>query len=823
MPAGQFARVVQFCRRALAPEEADETADARLLELFVRQRDEAAFAALVRRHGPMVLGVCRRLLGNSHDAEDAFQAVWLVLCRKAASVRPRRMLGNWLYGVAFRTALEARGAGARRRVKERQYGERRQAEGEGRMDDELLAILDQELSRLPDRYRAALVLCDLESATRAEAARQLGCKEGTVASRLDRARKMLARRLARRGVVLSAAALVTVLSAQAAQAAVPPALLDGVITPPAPGSAGKGGRTAPRKAAVLAERVLRWMLLRRLRKVLALAVLMALAALLAVAAVYRAGAAPPPPPDDRPPPDVAAADGGPDDDANLTGKGLLHEERFALPVRGVAFSPDGKRLAAALGRAGEAKDGGAVVIYDLATWKEVARLLDDAGGAATAVTYTPDGSRLATASLRPRGRAFVHLWAATDNKEEPPAIELASDDAVDEIVASPDGSRLAVARSGRRASVLDVKARTEAPPVGPAARRIDFSPNGRLLGLLTEPPALRLWDTTAGRELTVWGLNGKSPGLFRFAPRGGLLAATSDDDLHLIDRAGGGVERAVPLGGTPRALAFAPGGRNLAVALGDGDILLIDGKMGEVRQKYPRDTEHPAANAVAFSPDGTVLAVGGGKEDGGGSLRLWRGPRVTLTGWGQPFNPDGDCGIALEDDALVIRVPRTPHDLTAELGRLNAPRVLQDVEGDFTARVKVCGTLRPAAAPSVPGHVAYQAGGLLLWADGRNYVRLERAALNRDGAARPMAAFEARAQGALAGARATEIADQDAWLRLERRGRGLSGAVSPDGQRWTEFEPLEVDLPAKVRVGVAAVNAARQPLSLRFEGLQIGR
>src|SRR5689334_1001725 len=117
MPTGPLARMVQFCRRVLAPEDADEAADAHLLELFIQRRDEGAFAGLVRRHGPMVLGVCRRVLGNAHDAEDAFQATFLVLTRKAASIRPRRMVGNWLYGVAYRTALEARKTAAKRRVK----------------------------------------------------------------------------------------------------------------------------------------------------------------------------------------------------------------------------------------------------------------------------------------------------------------------------------------------------------------------------------------------------------------------------------------------------------------------------------------------------------------------------------------------------------------------------------------------------------------------------------------------------------------------------------------------------------------------------------
>src|SRR5437660_2715419 len=158
-------------RRLLPVAAGPEPSDGQLLHGFCTRRDEAAFAALVRRHGPMVLGVCRRVLRNEHDAEDAFQATFLVLARKAASVRPREMVGNWLYGVAYRTALEARRAAARRRRKESQVREPAQAETADDRWQELRPVLDRELAGLPDRYRVALVLCDLEGKTRKEVAR----------------------------------------------------------------------------------------------------------------------------------------------------------------------------------------------------------------------------------------------------------------------------------------------------------------------------------------------------------------------------------------------------------------------------------------------------------------------------------------------------------------------------------------------------------------------------------------------------------------------------------------------------------------------------
>ncbi len=218
------------CSRTDAPHEeaaADELGvdDGHLLERFIRERDEPAFAELVRRHGPMVLGVCRRVLDNPHDAEDCFQAAFMVLVRKAESIRPSSMVGNWLYGVAYRTALEARKLAARRRIIEKKkFAEPRPEEASSASAwQELRPALDRELSRLPDKYRVVLVACDLEGKTRRDVAQELGLPEGTVASRLARARRMLAKRLTRYASI-SAGALGTLLSAESA-APVPPALV----------------------------------------------------------------------------------------------------------------------------------------------------------------------------------------------------------------------------------------------------------------------------------------------------------------------------------------------------------------------------------------------------------------------------------------------------------------------------------------------------------------------------------------------------------------------------------------------------------------------
>src|SRR6266545_4916112 len=179
MPSGRISQVV----RGLSAVTDDALSDAQLLERFIVRREQDAFEALLRRHGPMVLGVCRRILHNEADAEDAFQATFLVLVRKAASIRPRGMVGNWLYGVAHSTALKARAMSTKRFAREREAAGRQMPEAATESREGLPELLDQELKALPDKYRAAIVLCDLEGKSLKEAARQLGCPLGTVGTR----------------------------------------------------------------------------------------------------------------------------------------------------------------------------------------------------------------------------------------------------------------------------------------------------------------------------------------------------------------------------------------------------------------------------------------------------------------------------------------------------------------------------------------------------------------------------------------------------------------------------------------------------------------
>lgn len=264
--------LIEHLRRAVLRDGAG-LGDGELLGSFIEHHEEAALAALARRHGPMVWGVCRRLLTH-HDAEDAFQATFLVLVRKAASIVPRAMVGNWLYGVARQTALQARRAAARRRAREVQVMPMPDTEGERQERwPDVQAALDEELSRLPNIYRAAVVLCDLEGRTRKEVARQLGVPEGTVGGRLARARVLLAKRLSQRGVALSGGALAVVLSAGSASASAPPSLVASTIKATSLLAAGQAAGIVSVKVAALMEGVVKAMFVTKIKSVLAVALL----------------------------------------------------------------------------------------------------------------------------------------------------------------------------------------------------------------------------------------------------------------------------------------------------------------------------------------------------------------------------------------------------------------------------------------------------------------------------------------------------------------------------------------------------------------------
>jgi RNA polymerase sigma-70 factor (ECF subfamily) len=302
MPAGTAERghlpmktVLRHLRRVALLQARDGLSDGALLDSFISGREEAAFEVLLRRHAPMVLGVCRRVLGNVHDADDAFQATFLVLVRKAASVRPRDMVGHWLYGVAYRTALKARAMNAKRRAQEQRAAELPRREPAAHdPPDELLARLDAELSRLPEQYRVPVVLCELEGRSRKEVARLLGLPEGTLSWRLAHAKKLLARRLSRFGAALSAGYLAAVLSRDAASASVPSFLMNSTARAAFQVFAREAltAGTVSARVVALTEGVIKAMLLSKLKLVSAVALAVAVS-VGAVGLTYRPAVAQP--------------------------------------------------------------------------------------------------------------------------------------------------------------------------------------------------------------------------------------------------------------------------------------------------------------------------------------------------------------------------------------------------------------------------------------------------------------------------------------------------------------------------------------------------
>jgi RNA polymerase sigma factor (sigma-70 family) len=265
MPIVPPSRIIRHLRGAALRQAKGGPDDAFLLARFLAEGDEAAFEALVRRHGPMVFGVCRRLLRRHHDAEDAFQATFLVLACKAATVRDRTALSSWLFAVAYRTAGQARARAARRFAKEREAAvSESYTDNHGRED--LARLLDLELSRLPEKYRAAILLCDLQGAPRKEAARQLDVPEGTLSSRLATGRSMLAKRLARYGLAPTVGGVAALITANVASASVPAPLIGSTVQAAARVAAGQAvTAVATASVASLAKGVMNTMFMSKLK------------------------------------------------------------------------------------------------------------------------------------------------------------------------------------------------------------------------------------------------------------------------------------------------------------------------------------------------------------------------------------------------------------------------------------------------------------------------------------------------------------------------------------------------------------------------------
>jgi RNA polymerase sigma factor (sigma-70 family) len=499
--------------------------DGQLLERYLTSGDETAFEALVERHGPMVLGLCRRMLRDPRDIEDAFQATFLVLVRSAGAIRDRSFVSTWLYRVAHRVARQARSHAIRRL-----HGEIRVADLEASASEdpeaadlrEIGPVLDEELSRLPENYRAPLVLCYLKGRTHDQAAEELRWPVGTVRSRLARGRDLLRRRLTSRGYA-------------------PMGAIPGI------------GPSLP--AGPLTEIV---------------------------------------------PPALASA-----------------TVRAALAFSSTRGIPAGAAATPML-----TLTQGVLATMTFARWKWI-------------------GLALLATGLSAGGAVAISSAAARTSP------------------AAPDTNVNAVGRADARESP-DFQA--------PAARRI-------------------------------------------------------------------------------------------------------------------------------------------------------------LKGWGEVIDPDGDCTIDLKDGRLTIRVPGRLHGLDAEVNKLNAPRVLREIEGDFIADLKVDGAIKPAGPSTSPNALPFLGAGLVLWSDEGNYIRLERAVILRGDQLMSYALFEERRdRRRVPPGGGIGVPDGTATvLRLERKGNQVTAQVGPDGLQWRAFPPRIVRMPARVKLGVAAISSSGAPFTFSLEGFRVFR
>jgi RNA polymerase sigma factor (sigma-70 family) len=590
-------------------------ADGVLLERFNASRDEASFEVLVRRHGPMVFGVCQRVLRNRTDSEDAFQATFLVFVRKAATIRPPGMVGSWLYGVAHNIAIRAKALNQRRRAKDGELARLAKSGECVESELELRGSLERQLRLLPEKYRSPIVLCDLEGISIKDAARQLGCPMGTVGTRLARGRRMLARRLARGGITLSAGAIATALSEQVATAGVPLGLLASTNEAAIHYACGFGrcGAAANAKVIALAEGVMKTMMITKFKIVSA--IVFGLAAVVSASGgIVQTVAA------SKPTLKNYEAALAPAPNHSEIGEAKVFV-KVDFPVIAVAWSPDGKTLATIT----RGKESTAVTLWDAQTGEEKRALNDED---AKALAFAPDGKSLATAGQQ-SSLGTVKMWDAATGRLK---YTIGGHNLqTNSIAFSPDGQTLVSGSADKTLKFWDAgsgKALLSIDEHGYWVWSAAFSPDGKTVVLGGNPPG-----GAKGFDLTIWNAEtGKLEKTFSLDEEEAAFSAAFSPNGKLI--ATGGVSQAVRLwdvetgklkatlkghDGSVLSVAFSSDGKLLASAGGDDKTVRIwDAGTGKLNATL-RDNKGPV-RSIAFSPDGKVLASG--SDDG--TVRIWK-------------------------------------------------------------------------------------------------------------------------------------------------------------------------------------------------------
>jgi RNA polymerase sigma factor (sigma-70 family) len=686
-------RLLQHVRALVPSPVPEEAADAALLDRFLHSGDENAFSALVARHGPMVHGVCQRVLRDGGAAEDVAQAVFLVLARKARSIRRRETLAAWMYRTARHLALNYLRSQARRRQREARSLQAVPARTVmDPLDElsvrELLAIFDEEVGRLPERYRLPLILCCLEGCTQEEAARRLGWTAGSVKGRLERARARLHDRLVRRGLSLSAAlvGLEAVSGGTSAAGFVVATTRTALLF-----AAGTGGIDADvsDEVAAIATEAVASTALSRARMLLSLLLMVGLVAAGLAAVSYQGSASKPPgekqaaiatrPPDQPPEKQRPRTDrnGQPLPEGAIARLGTLLW-RASGNVEDLAFAASGKMIAVG-SRAG-------IDLFDLEG--KSLKGIRAKNTSFSRLAFSPDSRQLICRCFVMEGGRFtraVQLWDVTSQRR----LQEFDLQAVQWVGWSASGEPLAVLlEKGAvvfRELIAGKDRRFEVKGLPAPATGLDscaFAPVEKLLAFPDQKCTIHVWDVSTGIKRCALETRAHNIHSLTLSPDGRLLAcwARTGDKVtaRLWNLMTGKAGLAIATDQKyPRAVVFGPGGKTVA-AIGGQDVRFHDVATGRERSRL-RGT--PFMPSVAFSPDGKTLAVGDGF---GGTINLWdvrTGKLKTAEAGhltapaGIDFSPDGRRVVTIgsTDGTIFLWDPTTGEAVT----RIRKGRILR--------------------------------------------------------------------------------------------------------------------------------------------------
>jgi RNA polymerase sigma factor (sigma-70 family) len=681
MTSAAMTGVLHYLRALARTKDGDEQPDGELLRQFVARHDEGAFATLLERHGPMVLGVCRQVLGDTHDAEDSFQATFLVLARRAASIRSRESLAAWLQRVAVNLARTARLSASRRRTHERRAvlmahptAANREALPDWR------PILHEEVARLPEKYRVPVVLCYLEGRTHGEAARQLGWPVGTVKGRLARARALLRTRLARRGLALSVGGLAAVWTERVAGGQVSASLLAHTLR--AALSFARTGTipagTVTSQGVALAKGALPTMTATKLVSVFVLLATIGLAGFAAAlgpglereagpeARAADAAAAPAPRGQADTKSKAIAAHGDPLPAGALARFGTVRF-RHGGTVASVAYLGRGNIVASAgsIGRTAKDDAHGTIRLWEAETGKEL-RQFQLRGMAHAAVS--PDGKLLAG------GGSFdgaLFLCDAATGEELRRLQGSRGWGGNLSLAFSPDGRTLAAGANDLRLWDVATGKLLHSEHVGEPVFQVAFSLDGKTLGVsCVDQLSLRLFEVDGWKERFAFPAK-HGIRVFAFSPDQKTLAAEGGREISLYESATG--KRLRQFAGHQEeihALVFSEDGKSLASAAADKTIRLWEVATGKERRAW---SVASPASALAFGPGGKTLASA---HDG--VIRIWD------LATGKALPPDeghqgGVSSVALSADGKTLISAST--DATIRIWETSTGKELRRIQG----------------------------------------------------------------------------------------------------------------------------------------------